>query len=163
MAALKIKGIPVWQLNGVTEENLAAVKETKLWVHYKKRGNDCWCICAPEMTYQLILAKLATRDISDGGAVSEDNQTGKLFAFICCATAFGISTSIWGAGGGFLAVFISGSLLWPAIMHKWNFQYGELIEPLTGKMVKFDGEQERNISTHPSYVDIPGNVHYPRD
>lgn len=159
MAAEKIRGIPVWQLDGVTDENLAAVKETDIWVHYKKRKFDGWCICAPEKIYQLVLADLAKRGITDGGELVITSNWTRVWIkwFVFSVPIIGIpyflgNEALTGLAGIFCFLFL------PFILSQ-TIKYGDAIKPLLNAREDFTPEWRSSINDT-AYGSMPGNIYY---
>ena len=62
--AAKIAGYPVWKLEGVNEDNVDAIKDTGLWVHYTKFGMDGWGIVTRDEARQAVMVDLASHGIT---------------------------------------------------------------------------------------------------
>lgn len=53
-----LQNVPLWKVEGVTDDNVALVRESGIYVHYPKLGHDGWYIGG---NYQFVVDLLADR------------------------------------------------------------------------------------------------------
>ena len=126
----EFKELPVWRLNGVTDANIKAVKETELWVHYPRLGDEGWGLIADDSIRKKKLAKLKKHGIT--AKLWEHNSRGRAVKFILAMAwfmAFVISVNYLFIQGIFIPILIAmlvGAALFAVIAQDERVKYGKI-------------------------------------